>query len=82
MEKRFCDMRVTVVRVLGEMLFLYGLLGWAYGVIIQLTHQSWLPGQLSHLTIWIRIDTFSILSFLLSILGFIVWRLTKESTKS
>jgi hypothetical protein len=82
MDKRFFDIRVTVVRVLGEMLFLYGLLGWAYGVIIQLTHTSWLPEQLSHLTIWIRIDTFSILSFLLSILGFFVWRLTKESAKS
>lgn len=82
MEKRFFHTRVTVVRVLGEMLFLYGLLGWAYGVIIQLTHPSWLPGGLSHLTIWIRVDTFSIVSFLLSILGFFVWRLTKESAKS
>lgn len=82
MEKRLRDIRVRVVKVLGEMLFLYGFLGWIYGVTIQLTHPSWLPGGLSHLTTWIRVDTFTIMSFLLSIIGFFMWRLTKESAKS
>jgi hypothetical protein len=82
MEKSLRDIRVTVIRVLGEMLFLYGFLGWIYGVTIQLTHPSWLPGKLSHLTTWIRLDTFTIMCFLLSIIGFFVWKLTKESAKS
>lgn len=82
MEKRLRCIRVTVVRVLGEVFFLYGFLGWIYGVTIQLTHPSWLPGELSYLTTWIRVDTFTVMCFLLSMIGFFVWRLTKESAKS
>ena len=33
---------LVAVRVLGELLFLYGLLGWVYGVLVQLTHPYWL----------------------------------------
>jgi hypothetical protein len=62
-----------LLEVLGEVLFVYGLLGWIYGVTIQLTHPTWLPGGLSHLTAWIRADTFAIVSFLLSILGLFIW---------
>jgi len=82
MEKRLFGIRVGVIRVLGEVLFLYGLLGWIYGVAVQLTHPLWLFGELSHLTPWIRLDTFTIISFLLSILGFFVWRLIKEAAGS
>jgi len=82
MEKRLFGIRVGVIRVLGEVLFLYGLLGWIYGVTVQLTHPLWLFGELSHLTPWIRLDTFTIISFLLSILGFFVWRLIKEAAGS
>jgi hypothetical protein len=82
MEKRLSDSWVIVVRAVGEVLFLYGLLGWMYGVITDLTHPEWLPTQLSHLTPWIRVDTFTIISFLLSALGFFMWRLAKESAHS
>jgi hypothetical protein len=78
MEKRLFDIRVGVIRVLGEVLFLYGLLGLIYGVTVQPTHPLWLFGGLSHLTPWIRLDTFTIISFLLSILGFFMWRLIKK----
>lgn len=61
--------------VLGEALFLFGLLGWVYGVLIQVSHPEWLRLGLSHLVPWIRVDTFAVLSFLTSILGFLVWRL-------
>jgi len=71
----------TAFKVIGEALFLYGLLGWIYGVLIQLYHPYWLPLPLSHLTDWIRVDTFTVLSFILSALGFLMWRLTKELTK-
>ena len=82
MDRRFLNMRIMLVEVLGEVLYVYGLLGWIYGVTIQLAHSSWLPGGISHLTAWIRVDTFAIVSFLLSILGFFIWRLAKESAKS
>lgn len=79
---RFCILRfsaLVAVRVLGELLFLYGLLGWVYGVVVQMIHPYWLSLGLSHLIMWIRVDTFSVLSFVLSAVGFLMWRLAKES---
>lgn len=70
---------IVVAKIVGEVLFLYGLLGWIYGVLVQLTHPEWLPLPLSHLTLWIKVDTFTMLSFAVSAVGFIIWRLTKES---
>jgi len=70
---------IVVAKIFGEVLFLYGLLGWIYGVLVQLTHPEWVPLQLSHLTPWIRVDTFTMLSFVVSAVGFIIWRMTKES---
>ncbi len=77
--KKAPAMYMGVVKVLGEFLFLYGLLGWIYGVLVQLTRPEWLPLPLSHLTLWIRVDTFAMLSFVISAFGFLVWRLVKES---
>ena len=70
---------MVVVKVIGELLFLYGFLGWIYGVSVQLTYPDWLPLPLSHLTLWIRVDTFTIMSFIVSALGFLIWRLVRES---
>jgi hypothetical protein len=67
---------IRVVGVVGEALFLYGLLGWVYGVLIQITHPAFLLTGLSHLTPWIRVDTFTIIAFILSVIGFFTWRLT------
>lgn len=69
----------VVIKVVGELLFFYGFLGWAYGVLVQLIHPDWLSFPLSHLTLWIRVDTFTIVSFIVSGAGFFVWRLAKES---
>jgi len=69
----------TVLRVIGEALFLYGLLGWTYGVLIQITHPGFLPTSLAHNILWIRVDTFAVLSFITSIIGFFIWRLTRET---
>ena len=79
--KRATFASVVVVKAVGEMLFLYGLIGWTYGVIVQFIHPRWLPLGLSHLTPWIRVDTFAIVSFVLSIIGFLVWRIAQELTK-
>jgi hypothetical protein len=73
--------RVAVLRVVSEALFLYGLLGWTYGVLIQITHPEFLETSLSHLITWIRVDTFTVLSFILSIIGFFIWRLTRETAR-
>lgn len=69
---------VVVVKCFGELFFLYGFLGWVYGVLVQLLHPEWLPLGLSHLVPWIRVDTFTIISFIVSSVGFIVWRLAGE----
>jgi hypothetical protein len=67
-----------ITKVGGEFLFLFGLLGWVYGVLVQLIHPEWLPLGLSHLMPWIRVDTFTIMSFIIAAIGFLIWRLTKE----
>jgi len=81
----FCVLRLSglvFVRVVGELLFVYGFLGWVYGVVVQLIHPFWVSSGLSHLTPWIRIDTFTVLSFVVSAVGFFVWRFAKELGKS
>ena len=60
---------------IGEALFTFGLLGWMYGVLIQLAYPDLLTLQLSHLTPWLRVDVFAIYSFFVSAFGFFVWRL-------
>jgi hypothetical protein len=72
---------MLAVKVAAQTLFLYGTLAWLYGIIIQVTHPEWLPLPLSHLTLWIRLDTFTILSFIVSAFGFVVWRLIVELMK-
>jgi hypothetical protein len=71
-----------IINVFGEFLFLFGLLGWIYGVLIQLIHPEYLPLGLSHLIPWIRVDTLTIISFIIAAIGFLTWRLTKETLNS
>ncbi len=72
------SLKLIFVKVVGEFLFLFGLLAWIYGVLIQLIHPEWLPLSLSHLVMWIRVDTFTILSFIVAAFGFLVWRIAEE----
>jgi hypothetical protein len=74
------DKFIVFVKVIGELLFLFGFLGWVNGEIVQFTHPSDLSLPLSHLTPWIRIDTFTILSFIVSAVGFFLWRIATELT--
>ena len=73
---------LIIVKVFGQALFLFGLLAWIYGIVVQITHPEWLPLGLSHLFPWIRVDTFTILMFILSVVGFFVWRVIAELTKT
>ncbi len=72
------SLKLIFIKVVGEFLFLFGLLAWIYGVLIQLIHPEWLPLSLSHLVTWIRVDTFTIISFIIAAFGFLVWRIAKE----
>ena len=75
------ERKVLVIKVVGEMLFLFGLLAWGNGVLIQFTYPMVLAMPVSHLLLWMRTDTFTILSFLVSALGFFMWRLSAELIK-
>lgn len=68
----------VVAKVMGQFLFLFGLLAWFYGVLVQLVHPEWLTLPLSHLAPWIRVDTFTMLSFVFAAIGFLLWRVIKE----
>lgn len=72
---------MLVIKVIGQMLFLFGLLAWFDGVVIQFTNPMWLAMPVSHL-LNIRTDTFTILMFFVSGFGFFIWRLAVEFTKS
>jgi hypothetical protein len=77
---RIREVVVATVMAIGQVLFLFGLLGWGYGVLIELTHPEWLS-RLSHLTGTLRLDTFAIACFILSAVGFFIWRLTEQLSK-
>jgi hypothetical protein len=80
--KKFARLSFIVLKGFGQLLFLYGFLGWLYGILIQLIHPEWLTLGLSHLIPWIRVDTFAILCFVVSAVGFLIWRLTREVVSS
>lgn len=75
-------LKLAIMKISGEFLFLFGLLAWVYGVIVQLFHPEWMYAGLSHLTPWIRVDTFTIISFIIAAIGFILWRFARESANS
>ena len=72
--------RMLVIKVVGEVLFLFGSLAWLDGVGIQFTNPTLLPMPVSHL-LRIRTDTFTILMFIVSAIGFFIWRFTAELIK-
>jgi hypothetical protein len=80
--KSASERKILVAKVAGELLFLYGLLAWLDGVVIQFTNPMWLAMPVSHLLPWMRTDTFTILSFIASAFGFFMWRLAVELIKS
>ena len=73
---------LLVVKVFGQLLFLFGLMAWLYGITIQITHPEWLTLSISHLLFWLRTDTFTIIMFIVSAIGFFIWRIIAELTKA
>jgi hypothetical protein len=76
--KKSLLLSIIVVKGIGELLFLFGFLGWMYGVVVQVNYPDWMSAGLSHLVPWIRVDTFAIISFIVSAIGFLIWRLMRE----
>jgi hypothetical protein len=76
--KKSLLLSIVIIKGFGELLFVYGFLAWVYGILVQFIYPEWLPLGLSHLTPWIRVDTFTITSFIISAVGFFIWRLTRE----
>jgi hypothetical protein len=69
---------VKVYDACGLTLFVFGLLGWLYSVLIQVTHPEWLSLSLAHYQVApldIRVDDSGILAFALSAFGFFLWRI-------
>jgi len=59
-------------------IFVFSLLGGIYIILVSFFRAETLTIQLSHLTPWIREDTFGILSWIVSFFSFLIWNLTRE----
>lgn len=69
---------VKVVREVSLALALYGMAGWIYVGICALAAPQTLALPLTHLLPGLREDTSGVLSFILSFLAFITYRMTRE----
>lgn len=69
---------MKIVRSLLLTLFVFGFAGWAYIAMNAVFHPESLSWQLTHLTPWIREDTFGIICFGTSAVSFFFFNLTKK----
>ncbi len=70
---------MKIIRTLALTVCIYSFLGWIYIAANAVVHPETLPLPLSHMTLWIREDTFGFICFIFSFLSFFVWRLTKPN---
>ena len=75
-EESFREMRT--IRALSLTLFVFGLLGWIYIVLNAEVHPKTLALPLTHLLPYPREDTFGVVSFLVSMISFFIWNITKD----
>ena len=71
-------MMMKFVRELSLTFSIYGFAGWLYIVLNAVVHPRTMSDPVTHLTPFLREDTFGIISFGVSLVSFLVWRLTKE----
>jgi hypothetical protein len=62
------------IRTASLTIFVFGLLGWAYIALNAEVHPDTLSLPLTHLLPYPREDTFGVMSFLASFVGFFIWR--------
>jgi len=67
-----------IIKAASFTIFIYSLLGGLYILAVALVHPQTLSIQLSHLTPWIREDTFGIISWIVSFFSFLIWNLVRE----
>lgn len=70
---------LMVVREISLALAVYGMAGWIYVGLCALVAPTTLALPLTHLMPWLREDTAGVLSFIVSFLGFVSYRLTSRS---
>jgi hypothetical protein len=71
------EILIRLIRSLSLTLFVFGLIGWLYVAVNSWVHPETLTWGLTHLTPWIREDTFGIICFIVSFFSLFVWLLTK-----
>lgn len=67
-----------ILRAASLTAFIHGMVGFLYIATSAMVHPETLSIQLSHLTPWIREDTFGFLSFAISIVSLFIYDLTKD----
>lgn len=72
---------IRIVREISLALAIYGMAGWIYVSICALVAPQTLALPLTHLLPSLREDTSGVLSFIVSFLGFISYRMTREGGK-
>ena len=66
---------MKIISVIGEAMFIFGLISWFYTIVISFFREHWLKMPLTHLTLWLRTDVYGIISFIVAIAGFLIWRI-------
>jgi hypothetical protein len=69
---------IKIVREVSLALALYGMAGWIYVGLCALVAPQTLTLPLTHLAPFLREDTAGVLSFIVSFLGFISYRITRR----
>jgi hypothetical protein len=72
---------LKVVTALLKTIWLYGLMGGLYICVNAWVHPNTLPLMVTHLTPWLREDTFGVICFIASALAFFLLQTLKKSTK-
>ena len=67
----------ALVPTVALALAIYGFAAWVYVAVVSLVAPQTLPMQLTHLARWPRTDTFGEVSFVVSFLAFVAYRLTR-----
>jgi len=68
----------AVLRAVALTAFVFGLLVWAYVIVIQITHPEWVAARFSHVNVfpfnW-RLDEVGMVAFAVAAVGFFVWQM-------
>ncbi len=67
----------ALVPTVALALAIYGFAAWVYVAAVALVAPETLPVQLTHLARWPRTDTFGEVSFVVSFVSFVAYRLTR-----